>query len=141
MAAEIIEIDNYGSGREDYKILGPDTTFRSLQDASHFWQNRIFYATLVKWTVFFLDIAVLLVCLGVIFRSAVTFKKRYLDHDRNVEFLWFLPVVIWLITLINLLGLYGEAPLYFSYLLFLIVPLFWIGEILALAMYGLRRKT
>jgi hypothetical protein len=136
----VVEIDHYGGVGEEYEVVAPDSGFRSLQDASNFWQSRIFYAYMVKWSLFFLDIAVLSVCLAVLFRSAVTFKKRYLDQDYSVRFFWFLPVIIWLVTFINLLGLYGESPLYFSYLLFLIVPLIWTGEVFALGFYALRRR-
>lgn len=116
------------------------TDFKTLEEARQYWLSKKFMSSVYSWFWFIVDAFIFFIALITLYLSVKNFRVKYL-HCAKIEkhpIRW--QIFVWVCSwffLIQVIGLY-QARL--TALLFVIVPIIWIGEILELAFYTLRRK-
>ena len=117
------------------------TEFKSLEEAREFWLSEKFMSSVFSWFWFGLDAVIFFIALITLYLSVTHFKVKYLLRQETEKDPVGWQTFVWLCSWFFLIQLIGLDNMHLTALLFLIVPIIWIGEILALGVYGLRRKT
>ena len=117
------------------------TEFTTLEEAREFWLSEKFMSSVFSWFWFGLDAVIFFIALITLYLSVTHFKVKYLLRQETEKDPVGWQTFVWLCSWFFLIQLIGLDNMHLTALLFLIVPIIWIGEILALGVYGLRRKT
>lgn len=116
------------------------TEFKSLEEARQYWLSEKFMSSVYSWFWFCVDAVIFFIALVTLYLSIKDFRVRYLYGQviRRKPIIW--QGFVWLYSWFPFFLVTSLYETRLTALLFLIVPVLWIVEILALAVYALRRK-
>jgi hypothetical protein len=116
------------------------TDFKTLEEARQYWLSKKFMSSIFSWFWFCVDAVIFFIAVITLYLSVKDFKVKYLYREKTEKHPVKWQIFVWVCSWLFLIQVIGLYQVRLTALLFLIVPTIWIGEILALAVYALRRK-
>lgn len=111
-----------------------------LSHARNHWKYKVLLINLyfVSWHV--LDIFIALFCAGVLMKSIVNFKKKYIYKEQNVSGPFFQQLAIFLFSLISVFYMAAFYTYYWTAIFFILIPLIWVVMLISVALNELNAQ-
>lgn len=116
------------------------TEFKSLEEAKEYWRHQQTLAYMFLWSAVIVDGLIFLIAFVTLYLSIKDFRVKYLYGQAIAKKPIAWQFFVWLCSWFSLFLVIGLYKFRLTALLFFIVPIIWVVEIFAFAVFALRRK-